>query len=162
MKIKLSDTQIANMKTYLIDRIQSLRAGIQTSEKNTSISSDVRAILDLTLREILDHFGTKQQFKDWIKSIRDIEAIHLLQVDTAIKEGFWVSKDLVMRGVVEPFTTAHIRMLTDGSKTLARRIAAMTSAGRDIKECEVFAEECIKGFIQTAKKRALEALGCNE
>ncbi len=115
------------------------------------IPDDIQAFADMTLRELVDKFGTSTRFKDWLESTKKIEDINEKRIKNAEKEGKLVSRKLMKEGVIEPIETAHLKMLTDGSKTIARRCHAMASAGRSVEDLEAFTVDQISSFIKPAK-----------
>lgn len=122
---------------------------------------DVSSIMGMTLREIITVYGTGQAFGDWLDATETIEKIHEKRLKNAQTEGKLVSRDLVKRGIIEPIETAHVRMMTDGAKTIARRTVAMVKAGRGQEPVEAFIRDQISSFIRPVKskvKRAMAAI----
>ncbi len=122
------------------------------------IPKDIRDLADKTLAELVVIFGTDQRFVDWLKAVKDIEQIQSNRMKTAEKEGHLVSRILVEIGVIDPVNTAHRRMLTAGSKTIARRLTSMWDAGRNLDECEEFVRDTIGSFIRPLKKRMVKVI----
>lgn len=153
MKIKLSKLQTDDMKSFLIREVHDLNISQKQDEYAASTVS-ISSVLDLTLQDILNHFGTKTQFKDWIKMIRDIEGINEKRFKLSKERGVLIQRSLVRRGVIEPFDLCFKRLLGDGARTIAVRVVAMVNAGEPIEECERFVSGKLSDFIKNAKTTA--------
>lgn len=122
------------------------------------VPEDIQAFADMTLRELVEKFGTDVRFVDWLKATQTIEAINEKRLKNAQTRGELVSRSLVKIGIIEPIDAAHIKLLTDGAKTIARRASAMTSAGRELGEIEAFVADQISSFIKPVKSKVARAL----
>ncbi len=69
-----------------------------------------------------------------------------------------VSRKLIQVGVLDQIEACHNKLLTDGAKTIARRVIAMHDGGRRIEDCEVFASNQISSFIKPMKEKIAKAL----
>jgi len=126
------------------------------------IPDNIQEFADWTIREIIAHFGTDYRFVDYLRALKDIEVIDERRIKNAKAKGELVNRDLIAKGIIEPIDSAHRKMLTDGSKTIARRSVAMAGAGKEVEEVEKFVAEQISSFIKPAKakiKRTLENVG---
>ena len=122
------------------------------------IPEDIQAFADMTLRELIEKFGTVTHFNDWLKATNEIEKINERRIKNAASEGELVSRELMKVGVIDPFNAAHRRMLTDGAKTIAVRASAMAKAGRSVEDVEKFVADQISSFIKPVKSRVARAL----
>jgi hypothetical protein len=122
------------------------------------IPEDIQSFADMTLRELIEKFGTDFRFIDWLSAIQKIEAINEKRLKNAEAEGKLVSRKLVKVGILEPIDACHIKLLTDGAKTIARRVTAMHSAERPLDEIEKFVAEQITSFIKPVKAKVARAL----
>jgi hypothetical protein len=122
------------------------------------LPDDIKLLVDLSLRELINIFGTDTSFLDWLRATKAIEDIHEKRLKNAAQEGTLVARDLVKRGVLEPIEAAHVKLLTDGSKTIARRIHSMVEAGRSVEECETFVRSNISKFIRPLKAKVRRTL----
>jgi hypothetical protein len=122
------------------------------------IPEDIQAFADMTLRELIEKFGTDFRFIDWLSAIQKIEAINEKRLKNAETEGKLVSRRLVKVGILEPIDACHIKLLTDGAKTIARRVTAMHSAETPLDEIEKFVAEQITSFIKPVKAKVARAL----
>lgn len=122
------------------------------------VPDDIENFADMTLREIIQRFGSDYAFLDWLKATKAIEDINEKRLKNAQTRGELVSRDLMKRGVIEPIDSAHIKLLTDGSKTIARRTVAMSGAGQPLEEIEKFVADQITSFIRPIKAKVARAL----
>lgn len=122
------------------------------------VPEDIQAFADMTLRELIEKFGTDTRFVDWLKATQAIEAINEKRLKNATTRGELVNRQLVRVGIIEPLDAAHIKLLTDGAKTIARRSTAMHDAGRELEEIEKFVADQISSFIRPVKAKVARAL----
>lgn len=122
------------------------------------VPEDIQAFADMTLRELIERFGTDTRFVDWLKATQAIEAINEKRLKNAQTRGELVNRQLVRVGIIEPLDSAHIKLLTDGAKTIARRSTAMHDAGRELEEIEKFVADQISSFIRPVKSKVARAL----
>jgi hypothetical protein len=123
-----------------------------------SEDDDLKGVLHLTLAEILERHGTSGQFKTFVDAKKTIVDVQTRVVKLAQLEGVLVSRDLVKVGVIEPIDAAHRKLLTDGAKTIARRVTAMTNGGRPLEDCEAFVKDQIASFIRPMKAKVKRSL----
>ena len=122
------------------------------------VPEDIEAFADMTLRELIQRFGTETAFCDWLKATKDIEHINEKRLKNAATKGELVSRHLIKIGVIDPIDSAHIKLLTDGAKTIARRATAMHGAGRPLEDVEEFVKDQITSFIRPIKAKVARAL----
>jgi len=122
------------------------------------IPDDIREFLDMTLRDLVDKFGTDVRLLDWLKATKEIENINEKRLKNAKTQGELVSRELVKHGIISPIESAHIKLLTDGSKTIARRSSAMATAGRPLEDIEKFVIDQISSFIRPVKAKVRRAI----
>jgi len=135
-------------------------AAVEPPDEESHFSEDdeIKNVLHLTLAEIVERHGTSGQFKTWVDAKKIIIDIQTRIVKLAQLEGTLVSRDLVKVGVIEPIDAAHRKLLTDGAKTIARRVTAMTSGGRPLEDCEAFVKDQIASFIRPMKAKIARSL----
>lgn len=122
------------------------------------IPEDITAFADMSLRELVTRFGTDIRFLDWLKSIKMIEDINEKRLKNAVAKGELVSRDLVKLGIIDPIESAHIKLLTDGAKTIARRATAMHSAERSLDDIEKFVKDQVTSFIRPIKAKVARTM----
>lgn len=122
------------------------------------IPDDITAFVDMTLKEVIHRFGTDVMFVDWLKATKSIEDINEKRLKNATTQGELISRKLVKIGVIDRVNTTHQKLLTDGAKTINKRVRAMTQGGRSEKETEQFIVDQITSFIKPMKVKMIKAL----
>jgi hypothetical protein len=122
------------------------------------IPEDIQAFLHMTLHDLIERYGTDGRFVDWLSATQKIEAINEKRLKNATTEGELVSRKLVRTGIIEPIDACHIKLLTDGAKTIARRVTAMHSADRSIEDIEKFVMDQMSSFIRPVKAKVARAM----
>jgi hypothetical protein len=130
----------------------------QNEDRIIEVPEDIEEFADMTLRELISRFGTDVRFVDWLKATQSIEAINEKRLKNAQTKGELVSRHLVKIAIIEPIESAHVKLMTDGAKTIARRAAAMAQAGKPVAEIEAFAIDQISSFIKPVKAKVDRAL----
>lgn len=133
-------------------------APVDAEEMLLAIPEDIRAFADMSLRELVTRFGTDTRFCDWLKATKSIEDINEKRLKNATTEGELVSRQLVKLGIIDPIDAAHIKLLTDGAKTIALRTTTMHSAGRPLDDIEKFVKDQITSFIRPIKAKVARTL----
>lgn len=123
------------------------------SEPINEVPEHIVDYVDMTLRELIKRFGTDMAFVDWLKATKAIEDINEKRLKNAQTEGLLVSKELIKVAVIDPVNTTMQLLLTDGAKTMAKRVTTMSKAGRDLAECEKFIIDQIASFIKPMKTK---------
>lgn len=124
----------------------------------TEIPEDIEAFADMTIREVIERFGTESRFVDFLSAIQKIEIINEKRLKNAEKEGTLVARDVVHLGIIEPINTAHEKMLSDGAKTIARRTTAMHDSGKPLEEITAKVVDLIASYIRPVKAKVKKAL----
>lgn len=122
------------------------------------LPKDIRELADWSLRKLTEKFGTDRSMAEYLKAVRVLEKVHEQRLKNARDEGTVVSRDLVQRGVLEPFDLCFQRLLADGARAIATRVADMARAGESNEACEAFVSERLTDFIKGTKAAAGRAL----
>ena len=130
------------------------KAAAPSEPEFIEIPENIRDFSDMTLQELIYRFGTDERFVDWLRATKSIEDINSKRLANAKTMGELVSRDLVKVGIVEPVDAAHRKLLTDGAKTIARRVTAGHDAGRSVEELEYVVVDLISSFIKPMKETA--------
>lgn len=125
---------------------------------NKEEPENIQDYTDMTLRDLIHKFGTGAAFLDWLRATKEIEVINEKRLRNAQTQGKLVSRELVKIGIIEPLDSAHIKLLTDGAKTITRRVTAMHGSGRTLNEIEKFVKDQITSFIRPVKAKVKRAL----
>lgn len=130
----------------------------EIEDSKIEIPDDILMFADMSLRDLINQFGTDTRFLDWLRATKEIEIINEKRLKNAQTKGELVSRELIKNGVIDPINSAHIKMLTDGSKTIARRSVAMHESGRKLDEIEKFVVDQISSFIKPMKAKIARTL----
>lgn len=122
------------------------------------VPEDIETFADMTLRELIQRFGTDVAFKDWLDATKSIEAINGARIKNAAAEGKLISRELVRKGVIDVFNSAFLRLMTDGAKTIATEVAMKIQAGAEPGELEAHVSEVLGSFIKPVKAKAARVL----
>lgn len=136
---------------------QAKKAG-QYEEGSFTVPEYIGELADMTLRDLIMQFGTDVRFVDWLKATKEIEMINEKRLKNAESEGTLVSRRLVKVGILEPLDSAHVKLLTDGVKTIARRTVAMHDSGRDLADIEDFISDQVSSFLKPVKAKVARTL----
>lgn len=117
------------------------------------IPEDLRVFMGWTLEQLIRRFGSDVAFGDWLKATQTIEGIHEKRLKNAQTEKSLVSRQLVKNGIIDPINATMLRMMTDGSKTIATRVAAMTKSGAEPHEIEEFIMSTIGSYVKPLKSK---------
>lgn len=130
----------------------SIKNSVQKITPDT-IPDDIRDVKKMTIEEVVETFGTKLDYKLYVDAVKNIELIHEKRLKNARTMGLLVSKELVKVGIIDRVNAAHIKLLTDGMKTMAVRVEAMVHAGRNRQEIQKFMTDQTSSFIKPMKSK---------
>lgn len=122
------------------------------------VPANVSDFVSYSLGELIRQFGTDIRFVDWLKATQLIEAIEEKRIKNAVLKGKLISRDLVMRGVIENVNATHQKLLTDGARTIARRATAMHGAKQPLLEIQKFITLQIASYINPMKAKIKKSL----
>jgi len=131
---------------------------ISTESYKHEIPDDMQIFADMTLRDLIERFGTDIAFLDWLKAVKELENIEAKRIKNAESAGVLINRELVRTGIIEPINNAHIQLLTDGAKTLALKIQTMVQAKEDLAEIEESVVDQMSSFIRPVKDKIMKAL----
>ena len=122
------------------------------------IPEQISKYADMSLRSTIEKFGTAPRFKDWLGAMKEIVVIEDRNLKIAETKGRLVSRDLVQKHIVGEIDAAHIKLLRDGSKTIAVRVTAMVGSGAEPNDIERMVSELISSFIKPMKVKVTRAI----
>lgn len=122
------------------------------------VPEDIQAFTEMTLRELVERFGTDNRFVDWLNATQKIEAINEKRLKNAQTKGTLISRDLVKFGVIDTFNAAHLRLLKDGAKSIAAGVISKHSGGAELSEVEAFVSDILGSFIKPIKSKITRVL----
>lgn len=129
--------------------------------KDVEVPANIEDIGNMTVREVMEKFGTRSAFLDWLVAVQKIEQIRERQLNNAETEGSLINRDLVKQHIFGAIESANRRLLTDTPKTLARRVYAMCRSGTSIEEAEKTVAEIIGSQLKPVKATAARLLRQN-
>lgn len=113
---------------------------------------------DLTLRELVERFGTERRFRDWVESLGAITRIRREQMSFQASRGELINREMVRTGVFALLDATNRRLLRDAPKTVARRVSAAAKAGQSMEQREKLVRDVISSQLSLAIKTARELL----
>lgn len=122
------------------------------------IPDDVEGLADLTLRELIEKFGTGYRFLDWLKALKEIEAVNEKRIKNAQSMGKLISRQVVEVGVIDQFNAAHVRLMTDGAKAITAAVLAKHQAGIGEQDIEAYVSDVVGSFIRPVKSKIERSL----
>lgn len=150
--------QTKHVETKKSEALRNLNENVEQGQTIHEIPADIVKFADMTLRELIQRFGSDVAFLDWLKATKAIEEINEKRLKNAQTRGDLVSRELVRRGIIEPIESAHIKLLTDGSKAMAVRASALIKADEPVESVEKYIAEQITSFIRPVKTKVKRAL----
>ena len=123
-----------------------------------SLPPDIRKLGDMSIRDAVLKFGYFSNLDSLVKALKTIEDIHEKRIKNAQASGELVARDLIHRGVIDPIDTAHNRMLTDGAKTLGKRLYDKIKSGSDAKAAEKLIRAELTRILGPSKKKVQSVL----
>lgn len=122
------------------------------------VPEDIQAFADMTLRELIERFGTDTAFIDWLKATKSIEDINEKRLKNAQTKGELISRKLVKDHVIDTFNSAHLRLMKDGSKSIAAGVVSKHAGGADLPEVEAYVSDIVGSFIKPIKNKISRVL----
>ncbi len=121
------------------------------------IPVEIEPFVDMSLRELIEQFGTVLAFNEWLNAVKKIEDINEKRIKNAKLEGELVFRHSIQVGIIDPVESTHIQLLKDGSKTIAHRVKTMFEAGSEVIEIEEYIRKHISTFIKSLKGKVARA-----
>lgn len=118
------------------------------NDEPLGVPDNIAEYADMTIRQIVEKFGTDTRFVDWLKAVKAIEDIQEKRLKNEQTQGNLVQRDLIRVGIIEPLNTAHVKMMTDGAKAISVRVPAMAAAGATVSEMEHYISDQISSYIR--------------
>lgn len=116
------------------------------------LPDDIRGLLQWPLIRIIKKFGTASGFESYLKSAKLIEDIEDKRIKNYKTNEELISKDLVVKTIIEPLDTAFARMLRDGSRSVTSILTNKIKAGDTFEDCEAEVTKQLSAFIKPLKK----------
>jgi len=118
----------------------------------------IEAIADLTVREVVERFGTDASLVNYVNALKVIEQTRWQRIKNEREEGRLIPKEYVKTHVLAVIDGANRGLLIDAPKTLARRLYAAAKADVPVEEAEQIAKEINGSHIRAVKDKCVRAL----
>jgi hypothetical protein len=122
------------------------------------LPEDLRELLDMTLRQIVELHGTEPRVKDLLDIRKKIEDIRSKELDNDETEGELISRELVRTHVLGAFDAAFRRLLENAAKTCARELYSAAKNDTAIELAETKVRAILSRELQVAQIAAAKAL----
>lgn len=109
---------------------------------------EVEPLLAMSLREIVNQFGSGAQFKDYTAARKTLEEIRMRKLKNQQTEGLLIPRGLVSKIIFSAIENSHLRLLQDSPRTITARVVALIKSGGTSEECELL----VRGLISTQLK----------
>lgn len=158
---RVIDTEHPAFKEWARKRTERMEQDLADSGSSVDhineVPADIERYADMTIRDVINKFGTDVRFFEFLKAVEKIEAIREKRIKNSMNEGKLVSRDLVMKALVAPIQGAHEGLLQDGVKTIAARVHTLVQSGSTELEIEQFIREYMSSFIKPVKAKMARA-----
>lgn len=128
-----------------------------SNEGETHDVDDVIDYEDMTVREVVEKFGTDVRFAEYVKAVKEIQSIEKIRIDNRKKK-----KELLPSEVFDLLTSeierCFITVLTDNIKTCASMAHKNALAEIELHETEDFMRDQIGASFSTFKQKMIRAL----
>lgn len=115
-------------------------------------------ILDLTVREVAERWGTSRSYVDWLEAYQKQQRARDLWLKNEQAEGSLISRELVETHVFGAMEALSKRLLTDAVKTLAARLYSLAKSGAPLEQAETDARELVTKQLRPVKSRVVRVL----
>lgn len=131
---------------------------VPADEPMPQVPENVAQFADMTIREVIEAFGTDVRFFEYLKALQKIESVTQVELKNEQTRGNLVSREAVKTNIILPFDEAHINLLTDGVKQMALDAVSMHKAGEEMLAIEKELEATIGSFLKPVKDKIARGL----
>jgi hypothetical protein len=122
-------------------------------EQREKLREQIGDLAGKSLEYIVQYFGTDARFVDWLRACKEIAAIEERNLKNAEKRGDLVNRRIIKHGLLDHIETMVQLILTDGAKTITRRVVAKSKGGESIEEIEKWVSGHLSSFVKPAKAK---------
>jgi hypothetical protein len=115
-------------------------------------------IMELTLREVAERFGTHRQYIHWLDAYAKREQARKSRLANEQTERSLIEREFVETHVFAIIDALFRRLLTDAARTISSRLSTMVKAGAPIEKCEREAREQISKQLRAIRTKVTKAL----
>lgn len=118
------------------------KPAVATKEKRDLAPPNIMQLVDWTLGDILRVYGDTDSFTNFLKNMKTGLDIQKVFIKNQQEEKKILSFEVLTRGVIDPLQESILRILTDGKKTICKKIQTAFKSGKDINAIEaVYAKQ---------------------
>jgi hypothetical protein len=122
------------------------------------LDNKVEEFMDLTLREVIEFFGTDEKFSEWLRAAKTIEDIREKQLKNRVTQGELIPRELVRTSVFAYLEILNLRLLGDSPRTITARVKESLEAGESREKIEKLVGELIGIQLKGAQLRIRRSL----
>lgn len=108
---------------------------------------------DMTLRQIVNHFGTFGQFETMLKALKTIEDIQEKRIKNAERLGELISREFVANHVLGLINGLASRILNESAESIARKVPDIVKAGGTHNDVRPLVLDILSSEIKSAKHK---------
>lgn len=121
-------------------------------------TDDLAKYADMTLRQLVQQFGTDRLFKDWLDARIKIETAREKRLANDEADGRLISKDGVRAHIFAVIDACFRRLLQDAPRTLAAKLLSRAKAGGTLEELETAIRGEISSQLNAMKESVVRSL----
>jgi len=122
------------------------------------LDGEIEPFLDLSLREVVELFGTDEKFSEWLKAAKIIEDIKEKQIKNNTSLNELIPREYVRTHLIAFIETLSVRLLSDSPRTIAARVLEAKESGESREKIEKLIGELIGAQIKGTKLRIRRSL----
>lgn len=115
-------------------------------------------ILDLTVREVAERFGTDRRYLNWLDAYAKREQARKSRLANEETEGSLVDRNFVHQHVFAHVSALQHRLLTDAARTITARLFPLAKSGASLEQGEREVRDQISKHLKSLKARVARAL----
>jgi hypothetical protein len=128
------------------------------NEEVIEAPDNIQEMADMTIREVVDRFGTCSGFSDWLDCVKKIEDIHDRRLKNGAKENELIGREFVKLHLFNLVDTSYSQLLNDAPGTIATRLASEIKSGATKEHLEKVTQDIIKAHIKNIKAKSRKLL----
>ena len=106
---------------------------------------EIESLLSMSLRDIVNQFGSGAQFKDYTTARKTLEEIRARRLKNQTTEGLVIPRELVSKTIFSALENTFLRLLQDSPRTITMRVMALAKAGGSLED----GIELVRGLMST-------------
>lgn len=122
------------------------------------IPSYLEKYADMTLRQIVNHYGTFGQFEDMLKALKTIEDIQEKRIKNAERKGELIDRQFVKTHVLGLIKGMTSRLLGETVESISRKVPDIVKAGGDHNDVRPIVLDLMSSEIKAAVSKATRRL----